>query len=490
MPFEFDLPTTGAASLSAFLSSNSHPSLLLSATTARQFLRSALKQHAKGKAATTIQDLQQVQIAAKDYLQYAFTIDFALSGKAVAGEEVDITLIKECEVEWSSTISSASGWPHKRLKLKSLECELYMSLHALALSKILSARQALYTNVYGQNSVSSEQRTLGLSTAAKNYLEAASIHKYISKRSESLISVTSIPEAVPQIQAALASLQIGEATVAFALKDDPYPAIASAERDENDMEWMVQPISIPKVRAQNCARICLAAAEHCAKAHTLLSQYKGLSSVEKSLIKYTENLRRMARGRACRFFGIASEMTGKTGEALAWLKCADHELGFSEAGDENTDKLKKNVTKGFSKLKKDWREKREEKKVEKGSDWGSDAGRFEEGRIVTMLEKKWTKQNNVVSLMIFEKLIETDRFKVNLQAIPPSGPLLAAMPGGRDVCTELAFTPSLLSVDSLTQLEALPEDGLNDLESSGSDDEGEESSKDLVGAFPGTRDHY
>jgi hypothetical protein len=62
---------------------------------------------------------------------------------------------------------------------------------------------------------------------------------------------------------------------------------------------------------------------------------------------------------------------------------------------------------GFSRLKREWAERREEKKIGKDAgggrgdkgvlDAGDDAGRDEEGRVITMLETNWVKMNDTVS---------------------------------------------------------------------------------------------
>ena len=48
-------------------------------------------------------------------------------------------------------------------------------------------------------------------------------------------------------------------------------------------------------------------------------------------------------------------------------------------------------------LKKGWAERREDRKIEKGGQWGSDGGRFEEARIIEMLDQKWNKMNDMAS---------------------------------------------------------------------------------------------
>lgn len=121
------------------------------------------------------------------------------------------------------------------------------------------------------------------------------------------------------------------------------------------------------------------------------------------LLKYIHDLRRTARAKAYRLFGIDAELGGEQGQAIAWLRVAKRELGSgiiviggsSDGGQGVGCGMK--VKGGFAKLKKEWTERREDKRIEKGEGWGGDAGRFEEGRIVDMLEKKWNKINDMVS---------------------------------------------------------------------------------------------
>jgi transcription initiation factor TFIID subunit 3 len=100
----------------------------------------------------------------------------------------------------------------------------------------------------------------------------------------------------------------------------------------------------------------------------------------------------------------------------------------SQSGDlalqmESKGKGKAGISHGLSKLKRGWEDKREERKLEKefGSikitgereaelDWGDDAGREEEGRVLDMLEAKWMKMNDTVSLtFVFFFWSPTDR---------------------------------------------------------------------------------
>lgn len=184
-----------------------------------------------------------------------------------------------------------------------------------------------------------------------------------------------------------------EATLLAVLKDDPWPAVVAQDRNQMDNEWMIKAPDIPKVRAHLFARLCLAAGEHAGNASALLNAGgagKG-QKVNEDLLRYVEDLKRVGRGKACRFFGIDAELGGKTGEALAWLQAGNHELGYVKK-----EEGKKSF--GLVKLKKEWKENREEKKIVKGSNWGGDAGRAEEGRVIEVLEKKWAKMNDTVCL--------------------------------------------------------------------------------------------
>jgi hypothetical protein len=115
------------------------------------------------------------------------------------------------------------------------------------------------------------------------------------------------------------------------------------------------------------------------------------SKINDDLLRYVDDLRRTAKGKACRFLACDAESSNKTGEGIAWLRGAKKELGFAALGAEQDKKPS-----GLLKLKKEWQEKKEDRKIEKGEGWGTDAGKFEEGRIVDMLLKKWEKMNDTV----------------------------------------------------------------------------------------------
>lgn len=76
---------------------------------------------------------------------------------------------------------------------------------------------------------------------------------------------------------------------------------------------------------------------------------------------------------------------------------------------------------------------------------------------------------------------------MNTQSIPPSDPLVATMPLGRDVHSSKPFVPSCLDDDTLARMRAPPDvDELGDDSGESSDDEGEKAQGDLPGAFPGS----
>jgi hypothetical protein len=127
---------------------------------------------------------------------------------------------------------------------------------------------------------------------------------------------------------------------------------------------------------------------------------RNTKGVDDRLVSYLEDLKATARAKAMRFFGVDAEGSGKIGEGIAWIKGARRELGFAEEGGRS---------KGFSKFKNSWKEKREDRKVEKGdAEWGSDAGRFEEGRVLDMLKTKWDRMNDTVCSIQYSSCIHAN----------------------------------------------------------------------------------
>ncbi|KAL2058392.1 hypothetical protein ABVK25_001120 [Lepraria finkii] len=449
MPFAFTLPTTASLSFSAYSSSTTHPSLPLTATTYRGVLRNVLKKHKRLPSQARASNLNTVLSALHDHVPYLLTLDAALSGKTINGEEVELVLRREMEVEWRTTLTATiPGREAPRIKGKGLDYEISFTLHTLACVYTLQARAQLLT-LYAATTPTTEQRVSIIQTATKHLLQAHSLHTYLSSSSAETDASSTIIETLSQTQAGLAALALAEATLLFVLKDDPYPAVVAQERNKNDRDWMIKSPEIPKVRAHLFARACLGAAEHAGKAEAMLS---ASGRIDEALITYVNDLKRTSRAKACRFFGIDAERGGETGTGIAWLVGGKKQLGF----------------------KKEWMERREDKKIERGGEWGSDAGRLEELRVIEMLEGKWNKMNDTI----------------NTQLIPPSDPLIANMPSGREVHPTKPYVPPKLDDDILARMRAPPEAAKVDLmagdDDSSSNDEDDKGQISLPGAFPGS----
>ena len=472
MPFPFALPTTSSANLSDSLTSTSHPSLPLLATTKRSVLKDALKKHKRTAARDQPSHLPAVQDAVNAYIPYLLALNTASGYRDVGNEEVDVEILKPLEVEWRTTISATlPGREPPRPKVTGLHHELAFTLSSLAYTYSLLARSQLRM-LYGSYVLSPEQRTNAIGTAMKHLLQAHSIHTFLL----SLPSIAAAARDAPtDIQAstitALAALAMAEATLIVVAKDDPYAAAVADDRNENNTDWMYKSPSIPKVRARLYAGIALAAAEHANQAHGLLAR-STLGKVDEDLVGYANDLKRTARGKAIRFLAVNAELSGNTGEALAWLNGAKRELGMA------TEKGEEGKRKGLRGLKQSWQERREDKRVERGGEWGLDGGRLEECRVVEMLDAKWDRENSAV----------------NVQIVPDFEPLLAQMPSGREYHTPEPWTPPALDASTLMQMRAPPEPEdrafKGDEDDSGDEDGYRGLTCEPVGAFPGTAADY
>jgi len=331
--------------------------------------------------------------ALDEYTPYLFALDAGLSGTRIAEEEIDVVLLKELEVEWRATLTTASvpGREAPRVRLRSLDVEVLFTLSTLAHVNSLLARSSLHI-LYNGIVTTSEQRGAAIGSAMKYFLNANSIFNYLVARSGQCTSASAVADISQPMLNALASLTLAEATLITVYKDDPYPAAIAEDRNRNSKEWMFKNPDIPKVRALLYARLCLAATEHATRAQAGLGS---TNRIDEDFVHYLDDLRRTARGKACRFLAIDADLAGKTGEAIAMLRGAKSEMGLTAAGAEE----EKKRFGSLSKLKKDWQEKREDKRIEKGGEWGGDAGKFEEARVLDMLEMKWTKMNDTVSLV-------------------------------------------------------------------------------------------
>lgn len=468
MPYPFVLPTTSAFSYSSSFSCESHPSLPLNASTHRGVVRDTLKTHKRLGPSSQVPNLSSVISSVNNYLPYLFTVDAGLGRKAIHGDEINVILKTAPTIEWRPTLSGNAlpGKEVARVNIQSLEYEVYFVLSTLANAYTLQARAALHPlYVTSGAPVGPQQRLAAITSAARLLQDAASIYNYLASRAERLVTNAPCIDIAPTTVSAQCALAHAEATLLAVLKDDPYPAVVAQNRNKNDTEWMYKAPDIPKVRAQLFARLCLAASEHAAKAHSLCQAAgKGSGKLNDGFIRYVDDLRRTSRARACRFFGIDAELGGQTGTAIAWLHAAQQELGLDQK------EAKKAF--GLGRLKKEWSEKREDRKVEQGAnDWGSDAGRLEESRIVEMLEAKWTKENDTMLAQI----------------VPPTGPLLAQMPSGRDLYKVMPYQPPSLDSMTLDAMRALPDrsdDVDNDLSSG---DEGTLVDSAPAGAFCGSQ---
>ncbi|KAK1755365.1 hypothetical protein QBC47DRAFT_383508 [Echria macrotheca] len=469
MPYPFPLPTTSSFSFSSCFNCDSHPSLPLNASTQRAVVRETLKKHKRLPPSSQPANLSSVVSSLTGYLPYLFAVDAGLSHRAVHGDEINVVLKTAPAIEWRPTISDSlvPGKEPPRIKVQSLEYEVFFALSALANTYTLQARAALHPlYVTSTAPVGTQQRQAAVTTATRNLLDAAAIYDYLRSRSETLVTSPPCPDISPAAVSAKCSLALAEATLLAVLKDDPYPAVVAQDRNENDTEWMYRAPDIPRVRAHLFARLCLAASEHAAKAYSLCAGRPAGGKINENFTHYLDDLRRTSRAKACRFFGIDSELGGQTGTAIAWLHA-----GLQELGIERKESSKK--TGGFGRLKKEWTEKREDRKVEKGSNWGADAGKLEETRVLEMLETKWTKQNDTMLT----------------QVIPPVGPLLAQIPSGREIHTIKPFQPPLLEAATLEAMRA-PPDRSDEPGAYGSSDEETLTEGTPVGAFPGTQGEY
>ena len=394
MPFAFQLSTTSVLLYSNYLECDTHPSLIFTASIQRSVLRDALKRHKRLSIPAQAANLSVIFAAFDEYLPYLFALDYGLSGTQVGFEEVDVILRREIDVEWRPCLSAAlPGRETPRVRGKGLDYELCFVLNSLASAYTVSARAQLHS-LYSSSTPTFDRRTAAITAATRYFLTANSIYVYVLTRTTGIPFPSAAVDIQSTTQSALASLSLAEATLLAVLKDDPYPALVAQDRNSNDKEWMFKAPDLPKVRAHLFARLCLAAAEHVGRAHAALSgsAIPHSKGVNETLIKYTRDLKRTCRAKACRFFGIDAELGGKTGEAIAWLNGGKKELGFkAEAGSGSK-------IANFAMFKKDFAERREDQKIEKGGEWGSDAGRFEEARVIEILDKKWNKFNDTVSL--------------------------------------------------------------------------------------------
>ena len=76
--------------------------------------------------------------------------------------------------------------------------------------------------------------------------------------------------------------------------------------------------------------------------------------------------------------------------------------------------------------------------------------------------------------------------QINTQVIPPSDPLIASMPSGRDIHSTKLFTAPSLDPDVLTRMRAPPDPDEKDADDDSSSDEVDKAPVGPPGAFPGS----
>lgn len=423
MVYNFCLPTTSHLSFQDYVTSSTHPSLPQSATITRHALRLALKTHKRLSPRERETHLQTVHNALLEYIPYLFTISRGLSGKpsTSAGEVVDITLRDELEVEWRPQYGKKiPGKRITRVRGRGIDFEIGFVLSTLGYVLAGLARTGIVRMIYSTATATTEQRTATVQNATRWLLQAYSVHTWlasstttsVNEGTEDTATSSAFTELNATVQAALASLALAEATLLAILKDDAYTFACVQARNPHDKEWMVKAPEIPKVRASIFARLCVRSAEYAEQAAaglTSASASAAGSKVDEDLVKYTQTLSKVSRARACRFLGIDAEMGGKTGEGIAWLRAARGLLGLRRTGDSSSSSPGAGSQGGstLSRLRKGWAERREERKLEKSNPVtgelprGDDAGCEEEGRVIEMLETKWTKINDTVSSLLF-----------------------------------------------------------------------------------------
>ncbi|CRG91741.1 pH-response regulator protein palC [Talaromyces islandicus] len=504
MVYNFPLPTTSHLAFHNYIYSNTHPSLPQAASTARHSLRIALKAHKRLTPRERENNLQNVLNSLNEYIPYLFAISDGLSRKTSSkggdeGGAVDITQKEEIAVEWRPILPSnlarlkAGGSSGARaLRGQGIDFEIAFVIGTLAYVLSGLARVGVLRTLYASSTPSAEQRAAAVQNATKQLLQASAAHSLIARSRTSTEVTQNIPQLNTAVQSALASLALGEATLLAVLKDDAYTFSCIQSRNPDDKEWMVRAPEIPKVRAVVFARLCLRGAEYAEQAAAGLGAAVSEKSrgekgtfpvkVDEDLIKYAQTTAKVARAKACRFFGVDAELSGKTGEGIAWMRAGKDALGLRRAEGEST----KGGT--LSKLKKGWTDRRDGRKLERSNaestivqggelGRGDDAGWEEEGRVIEELESKWVKMNDTVITQI----------------VPPSGPLLANMPSGRDIHRPPGpYTPPSLDSAQLARMRVPPDEAEQELAGLAAEDDSDEEispSGERVppGTFPGTK---
>lgn len=181
--------------------------------------------------------------------------------------------------------------------------------------------------------------------------------------------------------------------------------------------------------------------------------------MDDALVEYADEISRVGKARACRFLAIDKDASNGTGEAIAWLRAALHQLGLRSGFEDENVERKSRLR--FSRVKSAIKEK----------DIGKGEGELaDEARVLRALEKKWMKENDTIMT----------------QSVPEWMPLLAQLPSGREIYTVERWVPPTLAPGVLAGLRAPPEGDEGD-QGSDSDDERQTP---VPGAFGGGGSGY
>lgn len=476
MPFQFTLPSPGPLQWSSFFESSTHPGLLAEATSAHAHLRHALKSRSQGKTADPAVHLSRLLECIDRYVPLLLAIEAALNSYGVADSSIDIVLKQEVQCQWRTSIvvSKPPLTKSRRLEIKGIDSIICYVLLTKAEAHMLSAKQCI-SSLSGLSELGTEQGRLGtIQKAVQEVQQAASIFSHASTRSSQIPSHALSPDITTQSLDALQAMATAEFCLLMAFKDDHQLEAAIRERDQTNLDWMVAPTKIPKARSLLLSRLCCAAAEYLYDAIGGLGFLVTQDRVRLAdgLLKYLTHLAQTARARACRFTAIHREGDGKTGEALAWLRAAEQELGFKNAiASEQSRGL------SLSRMKASWQDshqmKRHERRQETCKEDHEVAGRLEERIVVTVLYKQWTKQNDLS----------------NTQRIPDHISLPNTLPSGRALAQVAPWQPPSLESGHLQRMTVSTEDmfGSMDLAADENDSSGEDDPIQLAtsDALPG-----
>ncbi|KAI5291883.1 hypothetical protein KEM54_002224 [Ascosphaera aggregata] len=483
-------------------------------------LRVALKRYKQAPRSQRGDELLRARTALEEYLGWLIALiegagyDVGSKGNGGGAGRPVVLLKQEIEAEWSPVIlsqknrllsfsspslisrsskSSALGVANtsslsKRAKYPGFAYELAYTLTTYAFILSNLARSRYLHTLYASQTPTPTERTASLQLCIREIQTAASIHSYICTSpffaclNSSTNDNSCPPDVQLHVQSGLKSLCLAEATLLSISKDDAYLAACIQLRNKSDTDWMIRPPEIPRVRTLLFARICVRAAELANEAEGAMSVAVASASAAADdcpVLGYASVLARVARARACRFFGIEAEEGGRTGEGIAWLRAGREVLlaagrRKSLMGANEAEKEKSKL--GLRKWKEEWKGRKEERRAEKnagegegssqsdnGLGAGDDAGRMEEVRVLEWLSGKWEKMNDTI----------------NTQNIPPHRPLLAQLPSGRDILPPLkVYVPDGLEkgrIETLRGAGLAPgyEQGFGDEDLGSSSEEGE-----------------